>query len=134
MSSISRKQQQAINKNDEKINFVKIYQEGLTCYYNRKWDKAIDKFKISLKYETKYYSKHINPSKVFIEFSMADSDSSAWAEYPLKIKVIPIKAAYKMGFIFIWLNSMYFLIKMDSTFKGFRGKRGHTYIYHGAPC
>ena len=28
---------------------------------------AIDKFKISLKYETKYYSKHINPSKVFIE-------------------------------------------------------------------
>ena len=55
------------NKNDEKINFVKNYHEGLTHYYNKNWDQAIDKFKISLKYETKYYSEHINPSKVFIE-------------------------------------------------------------------
>jgi len=56
--------------NDEKvkiITFIKTFQEGLAYYYNKKWDKAIDKFKISLKYETKHYSKHINPSKVFLE-------------------------------------------------------------------
>ena len=58
------------NEKDKIISFVKTYQEGLAYYYNKKWDKAIDKFKISMKYETKYYSKHINPSKVYLERSM----------------------------------------------------------------
>jgi len=55
------------DKKDDKISFVKIYHEGLKHFYNKQWDMAIDKFKKSLKYETKYYSEHINPSKVFIE-------------------------------------------------------------------
>ena len=55
------------NSNDEECDFIKIYHEGLKYFYNRNWDLAIDKFKISLNYETKNYSKHINPSKLFIE-------------------------------------------------------------------
>ena len=56
------------DKND-KLNFVKIYHEGLEHFYKKEWDLAIEKFEKSLKYETKYYSKHINPSKVYIEKS-----------------------------------------------------------------
>ncbi len=51
------------------IKLLKYFHNGLECYHNQEWDKAISFFEKSNKYEDDIKSRKTNPSLVFIERS-----------------------------------------------------------------
>ena len=57
-----------IKDEDNRIKkLTSLYNKGLEEYYNQNWDKAIELFDKSNKYETYNEDEDINPSKIFIE-------------------------------------------------------------------
>ena len=49
------------------IKLIVLFHQGLNCYYQKEWEKAIKIFTNCLKYETILHDKNLNPSTVFID-------------------------------------------------------------------
>ena len=60
---------EAGEETDNIIKLLKNFHNGLECYHNQEWDKAISFFEKSNKYEDDIKSRKTNPSLVFIERS-----------------------------------------------------------------
>ena len=55
------------NKDDKILKLINNFHKGLDCYYNQDWDKALNYFKESNKYETNNKKNDINPSRVYVD-------------------------------------------------------------------
>jgi len=53
--------------NPEVIEMIEVFHDGLSLYYQRKWDEAILKFIQSETMEEMFKARKTNPSRVYIE-------------------------------------------------------------------
>ena len=55
------------NNDDKILKLINNFHKGLDSYYNQDWDKALNYFKESSKYETNNKKNDINPSRVYMD-------------------------------------------------------------------